>query len=79
MPGGAGDTKNVDAPVRLEVLGLRWDYGLAQDRREAVVADHLPAAQREGADDAALAIVEIGDGGGPKVARGPESAAGRRE
>ena len=64
VPGGAGDAEDIDAPVRLEVLVFNGDDGLAQDGRKAVVADHLAALQREGADDAALAVVEIGGGGG---------------
>ena len=64
VPGGAGHAKDVDAPVRLEVFVFDGDDGLAEDGREAVVADNLAALQGEGADDAAPAVVEIGGGGG---------------
>jgi hypothetical protein len=59
--------QDVDAPMRLEVLVFNGDDGLAQDRRKVVVIDHHAAFQREGADDAALAVVEIGSGGGAVV------------
>ncbi len=78
VPGGAGHAKDIDAPVRLEVLVFDGDDGLAQNGREAVVADHLAALQREGADDAALAVVEIGGGGGAVLLELLESAADRR-
>ena len=67
VPGGADDAEDVDAPVRLEVLVFNGDDGLAQDGRKVVVADHDAALQREGADDAALAVVEIGGGRGAVV------------
>ena len=58
------DAQHVDAPVRLEALVFNGDDGLAQHRGKVVVVDHLAALQRKGADDAALAVVEIGGGGG---------------
>ena len=47
-----------------EILVFDGDDGLAQHGREAFVADDLAALEREGADDAALAVVEIGGGRG---------------
>ena len=64
VPERAGDAEDVDAPVRLEALVFNGDDGLAQDRGKVVVVDHDAALQREGADDAALLVVEIGGGGG---------------
>ena len=65
VPERAGDAEDVDAPVRFEVLVFDGDDGLAQDGREVVVVDDDAALQSKGADDAALAVVEIGRGGGP--------------
>jgi len=64
VPGGAGHAKDIDAPVGLEIFVFDRDDGLAQHGREAVVAHYFAALQREGADDAALAVVEIGSSGG---------------
>ena len=67
VPGGTGDAKDVDAPVRFEALVFDRDHGLAQNRREVVVVDHFAALQGEGADNAALAVVEVGGGGGAEA------------
>ena len=61
---GANDAEDVDAPVGLEALVFNGDDGLAQDGGEVVVADHFAALQGEGADDAALVVVELRGGGG---------------
>ena len=65
MPERAGDAEDVDAPVGIEVLVFDGDDGLAKDRGEVVVVDDDALLEREGADDAALGVVEVGHGGGP--------------
>ena len=40
---------------------------MAQDGRKAVVSDHLAVFQGKGADEPAVAVVEIGDGRGAVV------------
>jgi hypothetical protein len=50
--------------VRLEALVFNGDDGLAENRREVVVIDHNAALEGKGANDAALAVVEVGHGGG---------------
>ena len=64
VPDGPHDAKDVDAPVGLEALVFNGDDGLAQDGGKVVVADDLAALQSKGADDAALAVIEIGGGVG---------------
>ena len=66
VPRGTGDTEYIDAPMRLEALVFNGDDGLAQDGRKIIVADHFASLERKRADDAALAVVEIGSGGGAK-------------
>ncbi len=64
MPDRADDAEGIDAPVGLEALVFNGDDGLAEDGGKAVVADDLAALEGKGADDAALAVIEIGGGGG---------------
>jgi hypothetical protein len=57
---GAGDTENVDAPVRFEVLILDGNDGLAKNGGESVVVDDDAMFESEGSEDLAVAIVEVG-------------------
>ena len=65
VPEGAGDAKDVNTPVRREVLVFNRDDGLAQDGREVVVIDDDPAFQREGAERPSFLVVELGGCGWP--------------
>jgi hypothetical protein len=64
VPDGADDAEDVDAPVGLEALVFNGEDGLAKNGGDVVVVDDYAALEGEGADDAALAVVEVGGGGG---------------
>ena len=64
MHKGAADAQYIDSPVGFEALVFNRDDGLAEDGGKTVVADHLAAFQRKRADDAALSVVKVGQGGG---------------
>ena len=64
---GAAHAPEIDAEVGLEILVFGRDDGVAQDLGEIFVAADHPALQGEGADDAALVVVELRDGAGAEL------------
>jgi hypothetical protein len=65
VPEGAEDAEEVDPAMRFEILVLNGDDGLAQHWGKVVEVDDHAALQREGTDDVALLVVEVGHGGWP--------------
>jgi len=63
VPHRSHDAEDVHPPVRFKRLVFNGDHRLAQHRGKIVVIDQNAPLQSKGADDAALAVVEIGGGG----------------
>jgi len=60
---GAADAQYIDSPVGFEAL-VFIEMTAWRRMGQTVVADHLAAFQRKRADDAALSVVKVGQGGG---------------
>ena len=55
------DAPNVDPPMPVEVFVFDRDQGIPENRGKVVIGSHHPSLQSEGADDASLVVVQLGD------------------
>ena len=63
----AENAPDIDAPVSIEIFVFDGNEGVAKDGRVIVVGSDHAALKGEGTDDAAMVVVEFGDGAGAVV------------